>query len=72
MDLHGVLPSNVTVYRVSNGGETAIGVYLVIIGNKSGVIALNSPYATVKFVLELRYIERGHVRESVNLIDLFF
>lgn len=33
MDIHNVLPSNVTVYRVSNGGETAIGVYLVILGN---------------------------------------
>ncbi|KAF4102291.1 opsin 6, group member b [Onychostoma macrolepis] len=32
MDIHSVLPSNVTVYRVSNGGETAIGVYLVILG----------------------------------------
>ncbi|XP_052436758.1 opsin 6, group member b [Carassius gibelio] len=32
MDIHNVLPSNVTVYRVSNGGETAIGVYLVILG----------------------------------------
>ncbi|XP_051723774.1 opsin 6, group member b isoform X1 [Ctenopharyngodon idella] len=32
MDIHNVLPSNVTVYRVSDGGETAIGVYLVILG----------------------------------------
>ncbi|XP_018973057.2 opsin 6, group member b [Cyprinus carpio] len=32
MDIYNVLPSNVTVYRVSNGGETAIGVYLVILG----------------------------------------
>lgn len=42
MDIHNVLPSNATVFRVSDGGETAIGVYLVILGNSSGVIALNS------------------------------
>lgn len=26
---------NITVYRVSEGGETAIGVYLVILGNNA-------------------------------------
>ncbi len=49
MDLHGVLPSNVTVYRVSNGGETAIGVYLVILGNKSGVIEFSVCYCDIFF-----------------------
>lgn len=44
MDIHNVLPSNVTVYRVSDGGETAIGVYLVILGNYFGLIVLNSLY----------------------------
>uniref|UniRef100_A0A671RJ38 Opsin 6, group member b n=1 Tax=Sinocyclocheilus anshuiensis TaxID=1608454 RepID=A0A671RJ38_9TELE len=32
MDIHNILPSNVTVYQVPDGKETAIGVYLVILG----------------------------------------
>ncbi|NP_001303879.1 opsin 6, group member b [Danio rerio] len=32
MDIHSIPPTNITVYRVSDGGETAIGVYLVILG----------------------------------------
>ncbi|XP_030641979.1 opsin 6, group member b [Chanos chanos] len=32
MDAHDIISSNATVYRVSDGGETAIGIYLVMLG----------------------------------------